>query len=108
MLDASPEDDQQNAIVARILADAIMPAEKPLATTTFDLLAKTLTQGGSVTLYQASRTFMFGSPDVLTPEALALFLENFQRVPQTDAGTVESIDLGLHKLIGDGRPAPGD
>lgn len=103
LLDAAPDDDQQNAIVARILADAIMAAEKPVTTTTFDLLTKALTQGGSLTLYQASRTFMFGSPDVLCPEVLTLFLENFQRVPQTDVGTVEGIDHGLRKLTQDER-----
>ena len=103
LLDKAHADDLLDALVARILADAIIPAEKPITQASFDLLAQALAQGGELVLDQAARTFMFGSEEVLSPDVLTLFLKSFQGVTQANAGTVENIGMGLRKLTKDDR-----
>lgn len=103
LLDTIPADEGLNAIVTRILVEAVLPAETPVTNVTFDLLTKVLSQGGDLVLDQAARSFMFGSPEILAPKVLTLLLETFQRVAQSNAGTVECIGHGLRKLTQDGR-----
>lgn len=98
-------DDQLGAIIVRVLTDSIAQPGQPLGPAAQTLLSSVITNGGEQTLHQAGMTFMVGADELLTPPIVTLLLSAFERVPQTNAGTLERIDAGLRRLVERGRAA---
>ncbi len=96
---AAPGEDRLSAAVVRVLTDTIAQADQPLEPRVLALLDLTIAGGGEQTLHQVALTFMVGAPALLTPEVLTLLLTGFERVSQTNVGTVDRIDVGLRQML---------